>query len=187
MANKTIGGSRIRPFDNYVDRQGREASTLAPSVGNFHFDSVTSKDGHTFPKSFSSERLREENVVLRIQASTSGPPRRQHSKGQVANSRPQQEPEPIYPGTTRAILGACNVRPHEPHTPMPELPVRKAHTLLTFQRKDNATEDSQLSNSMRARLGPQEPGRPRPPVATTWASRPDPMITPMGVERAPAS
>ncbi|RVX02380.1 hypothetical protein CK203_028410 [Vitis vinifera] len=35
-----------------------------------------------------TERLREENVVLRIQASTSGPPRRQHSRGQVANSRP---------------------------------------------------------------------------------------------------
>ncbi|RVW66731.1 Retrovirus-related Pol polyprotein from transposon 17.6 [Vitis vinifera] len=71
-----------------------------------------------------TERLREENVVLRIQASTSGPPR-------------------------RAILGACNVRPHEPHTPMPRAP------------------------------RPQEPGRPRPPVATTWAPRPDPMVTPM--------
>ncbi|RVW27939.1 hypothetical protein CK203_094114 [Vitis vinifera] len=50
-----------------------------------------------------TERLREENVVLRIQASTSGPPRRQRSRGQVANSRPQQEPESIYPGTTEAI------------------------------------------------------------------------------------
>ncbi|RVW56957.1 hypothetical protein CK203_070425 [Vitis vinifera] len=32
---------------------------------------------------------------------------------------------------------------------------------------------------MRARLGPQEPGRSRPPVATTRAPRPDPMIAPM--------
>ncbi|RVW31032.1 hypothetical protein CK203_093513 [Vitis vinifera] len=32
---------------------------------------------------------------------------------------------------------------------------------------------------MRARLGPQEPGRSRPPMATTWAPRPDPMATPM--------
>ncbi|RVW53613.1 hypothetical protein CK203_069023 [Vitis vinifera] len=32
---------------------------------------------------------------------------------------------------------------------------------------------------MRARLGPQEPGRPRPPVATTRATRPDPMINPV--------
>ena len=59
-----------------------------------------------------TEILREENAVLRIQASTSGPPRRQRSRGQVANSRPQQELESIYPGTTRAIPGACNVRPH---------------------------------------------------------------------------
>ncbi|RVW69736.1 hypothetical protein CK203_060622 [Vitis vinifera] len=105
-----------------------------------------------------TERLREENAVLRIQASTSGPPRRQRSRGQVANSRPQQEPESIYPGTTGAIPGACNVRPHEPARLCLELP---------------------LSNSMRARLGPQEPGRSRPPMATTWAPRPDPMATPM--------
>ena len=38
---------------------------------------------------------------------------------------------------------------------------------------------SQLSSSMRARLGPQEPGRSRPPVVTTWAPRPDPVVTPM--------
>ncbi|RVW76216.1 hypothetical protein CK203_048907 [Vitis vinifera] len=66
-----------------------------------------------------TEKLREENAVLRIQASTSGPPRHQRSRGQVANSRPQQEPESIYPGTTGVIPGACNVRPHEPRTPMP--------------------------------------------------------------------
>ncbi|RVW39235.1 hypothetical protein CK203_085118 [Vitis vinifera] len=89
-----------------------------------------------------TERLREENAVLRIQASTSGPPCRQRSRGQVANSRP--EPESIYHGTTGVIPEARN-----------------------------------LSNSMPARLGPQEPGRPRPPVATTRATRPDPMVTPV--------
>ncbi|RVW28310.1 hypothetical protein CK203_104503 [Vitis vinifera] len=94
-----------------------------------------------------TERLREENAVLRIQASTSGPPRRQRSKGQVANSRP--EPESIYPGSTGAIPGTYNARPHEPRTPMPRAP------------------------------RPQEPGRSRPPAATTRAPRPDPMIAPM--------
>ena len=64
-----------------------------------------------------TERLREENAMLRIQASTSGPPRRQCSRGQVANSRP--ESESIYPGSAGAIPGACNVRPHEPRTPLP--------------------------------------------------------------------
>ncbi|RVW67696.1 hypothetical protein CK203_063387 [Vitis vinifera] len=93
-----------------------------------------------------TERLREENAVLRIQASTSGPPRRQRSKGQVANSRP--EPESIYPGSTGAVPGTYNARPHEPRTPMPRAP------------------------------RPQEPGRSRPPVATTRAPRPDPMMLP---------
>ncbi|RVX01979.1 hypothetical protein CK203_019529 [Vitis vinifera] len=37
----------------------------------------------------------------------------------------------------------------------------------------------QLSDSMRTRLGPQEPGKTRPPVAITWGAHPDPMITPM--------
>ncbi|RVW96074.1 hypothetical protein CK203_027638 [Vitis vinifera] len=126
-----------------------------------------------------TERLREENAVLRIQASTSGPPRRQRSRGQVANSRPQQEPESIYPGTTGAIPGACNVRPHEPRTPMPRAPREESSDSTHFSAKRQRDKKSQLSNSMRARLGPQEPGRSRPPMATTWAPRPDPMATPM--------
>ncbi|RVW59792.1 hypothetical protein CK203_100619 [Vitis vinifera] len=65
------------------------------------------------------------------------------------------------------------------HTPMPELSVRKARTLLIFSAKRQRDKRSQLSNSMRARLGPQEPGRPRPPVATTGATRPNPMINPV--------
>ncbi|RVX23643.1 hypothetical protein CK203_000354 [Vitis vinifera] len=126
-----------------------------------------------------TERLREENVVLRIQASTSGTPRRQRSRGQVANSRPQQEPESIYPGTIGAIPGACNVRPHEPRTPMPRAPREESSDSTHFLAKRQRDKKSQFSNSMRARLGPQEPGRSRPPMATTWAPRPDPMATPM--------
>ncbi|RVW22159.1 hypothetical protein CK203_097140 [Vitis vinifera] len=49
----------------------------------------------------------------------------------------------------RSYPGACNVRPHEPRMPMPRAP------------------------------RPQEPGRSRPPMATTWAPRPDLMATPM--------
>ncbi|RVW46255.1 hypothetical protein CK203_096227 [Vitis vinifera] len=48
-----------------------------------------------------------------------------------------------------------------------------------IQPKRQCDRKSQLSNSMRARLSPQEPGKPRPPAATTWAARPDPMVTPM--------
>ncbi|RVW53310.1 hypothetical protein CK203_088509 [Vitis vinifera] len=126
-----------------------------------------------------TERLREENAVLRIQASTSGPPRRQRSRGQVANSRPQQEPESIYPGTTGAIPGACNVRPHEPRTPMPRAPREESSDSTHFSAKDNVIKNP-VVKFMRARLGPQEPGRSRPPMATTWAPRPDPMATPCG-------
>ncbi|RVX16875.1 hypothetical protein CK203_003315 [Vitis vinifera] len=124
-----------------------------------------------------TERLREENAVLRIQASTSGPPRRQRSKGQVANSRP--EPESIYPGSTGAIPGTYNARPHEPRTPMPRAPREESSDSTHFSAKRQRDRKSQLSSSMRARLGPQEPGRSRPPVATTRAPRPDPMIAPM--------
>ncbi|RVW90984.1 hypothetical protein CK203_044164 [Vitis vinifera] len=46
-------------------------------------------------------RLREENVVLQIQASSTGPPRGQRSRGQGANSRP--ELESIYLETAGAI------------------------------------------------------------------------------------
>ena len=79
------------------------------------------------------ERLREENAVLRIQASTSGPPRRQRSRGQVANSRP--ESESIYPGSAGAIPGACNVRPHEPRTPLPRAPLEESSDSTHFSAK----------------------------------------------------
>ena len=124
-----------------------------------------------------TERLREENAVLRIQASSTGPPRRQRSRGQVANSRP--EPESIYPGTAGTIPEACNVRPHEPHTPMPRAPREESSDSTHFSAKRQRDRKSQLSNSMRARLSPQEPRRPRPPVAITGAKRPDPMINPV--------
>ncbi|RVW56686.1 hypothetical protein CK203_075075 [Vitis vinifera] len=143
---------------------GTRDLNIGAVCGNHITDSVTSKDA-TPSRSRSSERLREENAVLRIQASTSEPPRRQRSRGQVANSRP--EPESIYPGTTGYPR--------------------------SMQLKRQCDRRSQLSNSMRARLGPQEPRRPRPPVAITGqAPRPyvnpvvqnvlphhDPMVTPV--------
>ena len=100
-----------------------------------------------------TERLKEENAVLRIQASTSGPPRRQRSRGQVANSR--TEPESIYPGSAGAIPRACNVKPHEPRTPMPRAPREESSDSTHFSAKRQRDRRPQLSNSMRARLGPQ--------------------------------
>ena len=122
-------------------------------------------------------KLREENAVLRIQASSTGPPRHQRSKGQVANSRP--ELESIYPGTAGAIPEAYNVRPHEPPTPLNRAPHEESSDSTHFLAKRQRDKRPQLSNSMRERLSPQKPRGPRPPTATTWEAHPDPMVTPM--------
>ncbi|RVW93368.1 hypothetical protein CK203_022441 [Vitis vinifera] len=80
-----------------------------------------------------TEKLREENAVLRIQASSTGPSRRQRSRGQIANSRP--EPESIYPGTVGAVPETSNVRPHEPHTPMHRAPFEEGSDSTHFSAK----------------------------------------------------
>ena len=97
-------------------------------------------------------RLREENVVLRIQASSTGPPCRQRSRGQVANSRP--DPESIYPGTAGAIPETCNVRPHERHTPMHRAPREESLDSTHLLSKRQHDKRPQLWGAMRARLGP---------------------------------
>ncbi|RVW84783.1 hypothetical protein CK203_046658 [Vitis vinifera] len=61
---------------------------------------------------------------------------------------------------------------------MPRAPVRKAQTLLTFQQKGNVIKNRSCQFDAR-KTGPQEPRRSKPPMATTWAPRPNPMATPM--------
>ncbi|RVW43674.1 hypothetical protein CK203_080524 [Vitis vinifera] len=121
--------------------------------------------------------VKEENAVLRIQASTSGPPRRQRSKGQVANSRPRARINISW--VNRSCPRNIQRKAHEPRTPMPRAPREESSDSTHFSAKRQRDRKSQLSSSMRARLGPQEPGRSRPPAATTRAPRPDPMIAPM--------
>ena len=58
-----------------------------------------------------ARRLREENEVLRIQVSSSGPPHDQRLRGQGANSRPN--PESVYPGTTGVIPDMRDERSRE--------------------------------------------------------------------------
>ena len=62
---------------------------------------------------------------------------------------------------------------------MPRAPREDSSDSTHFSAKRQRDRRSQLSNSMRVRLGPQGPGRPRPPVATTGATRPDPMVNPV--------
>ncbi|RVW71626.1 hypothetical protein CK203_052649 [Vitis vinifera] len=85
----------------------------------------------------------------------------------------------IRTSSSSALKGTYNARPHEPRTPMPRAPREESSDSTHFSAKRQRDRKSQLSSSMRARLGPQEPGRSRPPVATTRAPRPDPMIAPM--------
>ncbi|RVW96857.1 hypothetical protein CK203_026044 [Vitis vinifera] len=115
MANKTIGGCVRTPYPDaffaVTSKDGHTFPSRSSGRGeedNFEWRQAIERRQLASERQLKSllqetERLREENAVLRIQASTSGPPRRQHSRGQVANSRPQQEPESIYPGTTGAI------------------------------------------------------------------------------------
>ena len=122
-------------------------------------------------------RLREENVVLRIQASSTGPPRGQRSRDQEVNSRP--DPESIYPRTAGAVPETGYVRPQERHTPMHQAPQKESSDSTRLSSKRQRDRRPQLSDAMRARLGPQEPGKTRPPVATTWGAHPDPLVTSM--------
>ncbi|RVW73969.1 hypothetical protein CK203_053140 [Vitis vinifera] len=117
-----------------------------------------------------TERLREENAVLRIQASTSGPPRRQRSKGQVANSRP--EPESIYPGSTGAVPGTYNARPHEPRTPMPRAPLVKF-----YARKTRPTRAWEIKATSSHNPGATPRSYDAPMVQNVPPHR-DPMVTP---------
>ena len=149
-----------------------------------------------------TERLREENAVLRIQASSTGPPRCQRLRGQVANSRPK--PESIYPETAGPIPDTYNVRQRERHAPIHQTPLEESSSSTRLSSKRQRDRRSQLSGATRARLGPQEHGRPlcdapdwhraiiysaaqpaqkhergrpKPPVAPTRGTHPDPMVT----------
>ncbi|KAJ9678179.1 hypothetical protein PVL29_022921 [Vitis rotundifolia] len=122
-------------------------------------------------------RLKEENAVLRIEASSTRPPRGQHSRGQEANSRP--DPESIYLGTAGAIPKTYNVKPQEPRTPMHQAPQEESSDSTRLSSKKQRDKRPQLSGAMRARLGPQEPRKTKPPAATTWEAHPDPLVTPM--------
>ena len=58
-----------------------------------------------------TRRLREENDVLQIQASLSGPPRSRHPRSQQTNSR--QNEEVIYPENAESPSDEHGTRPDE--------------------------------------------------------------------------
>ncbi|RVW28494.1 hypothetical protein CK203_103977 [Vitis vinifera] len=158
--------SRVHPSGNYVDHRRLEVSTLAPSVGNFYFDSVTKKDGYTFPKPFiwwgedddlNGASHRKETVGKRKTAESSPPGDRKIERRKRCVTHPGFTSGPL----DVSVRGA---KPHEPRTPMPRAPREESSDSTHFSAKRQRDKKSQLSNSMRARLGPQEPGRSRPPM-----------------------
>ena len=83
------------------------------------------------------------------------------------------------PGTAGAILETCNIRPQERHTPMHQAPQEESSDSTRLSAKRQRYKRPQLSDAMPARLGPQEPGRPRSPVGTTWGAHHEPLVTHM--------
>ncbi|RVX00852.1 hypothetical protein CK203_026450 [Vitis vinifera] len=124
-----------------------------------------------------TERLREENVCITHSSLNVSPPRRQRFKRPGGKLKARTRINISW--VNRSCPRTYNARPHEPRTPMPRAPREESSDSTHFSAKRQRDRKSQLSSSMRARLGPQEPGRSRPPVATTRAPRPDPMIAPM--------
>ena len=62
---------------------------------------------------------------------------------------------------------------------MHQAPHEESSDSTHFSAKRQCDKKPQLLDAMRARLGPQETGRPRPLVVTTWGAHPDPMVTHM--------
>ena len=110
-------------------------------------------------------RLREENAVLRIQVSSSGPPHDQRPRGQGANSRPN--PESVYPGTIGVVPDMRDERSRERPVPTYHAPQDESSDSTHLSSKRQCDKRPQLSDAMRARLEPQEPGKERPPTTAT--------------------
>ncbi|RVW53138.1 hypothetical protein CK203_080646 [Vitis vinifera] len=95
----------------------------------------------------------------------SGPHRDQRPRGQGTNSRHNQET--AYPGIVEPSLDMRGVRPNE--GPLPTYHPSQDESSDSTRVSSNRQRDKrpQLSDAMRARLGPQAPGKDRPHTATT--------------------
>ena len=123
-----------------------------------------------------TRRLREENNVLWIQVSSSGPPHDQRSRGQEANSR--LNPEAVYPRTTRVAPDMHNELPRERPLPPYHAPQDKSSYATRLSSKRQRNKRPHLLDAIRAKLGPQTPSKERPPTAVTWEVYPNPPVTP---------
>ena len=123
-----------------------------------------------------TRRLREKNDVLRIQVSSSGPPHDQWWRDQGANSRLNLGA--AYPETTGVAPDMCNEWPCERPLPTYHAPQDESSNSTRLSSKRQRDKRPQLSDAMRARLGPQTPGKERPPTVATWETYPNPSVAP---------
>ena len=123
-----------------------------------------------------TRRLREKNDVLRIQVSSSGPPHDQRWRDQGANSRLNLGA--AYPETTGVAPDMCNEWPCERPLPTYHAPQDESSNSTRLSSKRQRDKRPQLSDAMRARLGPQTPGKERPPTVATWETYPNPSVAP---------
>ena len=123
-----------------------------------------------------TRRLREENAVLRIQVSSSGPPHNQRSRGQGVNFR--LNPESVCPGTTGVIPDMRDERSREQPVPTYHAPQDESSNSTRLSSKRQCDKRPQLLGAMRARLGPQEPSKERLPTTATWETYPNLPVAP---------
>ena len=118
-----------------------------------------------------TRRLREENDVLHIQVSSSSPPCSRQPRSQWVNSR--QNEEATYPGNAEFPSNESE-RMLEQRSPLAyhtQQDESSDSTRVSTKRKRD--KKSQLSDTMRARLGPQIPNmRGGGGGGTTWNNSP---------------
>ena len=93
-----------------------------------------------------TRRLREENAVLRIQVSSSGPHHDQRPRGQGANSRPNLES--VHPGTTGVIPDMRDERSWERHMPTYRAPQDESSDSIRLSSKRQRDKRPQFSDVM---------------------------------------
>ena len=123
-----------------------------------------------------TRRLREENDVLRIQVSSSGPSCDQRLSGQGTNSRHNQEA--TYLGNVKPSPNLRDVRPNEVSLVAYHAPQDESSDSTRVLSKRQRDKRLQLSDGMRARLGPQTPGKDRLHIATARKAYLGPSVVP---------
>ena len=99
-----------------------------------------------------TRRLREENEVLLIQVSSSGPPRSQQPRSQRTNSR--QNEEAMYPRNAEFFYNEQGMQPEQRFLPACHAPQDESSNSTRVLAKRRRNRKSQLLDVMRARLGP---------------------------------